>query len=98
MFCPTVAELFLGPRAILTPEFAAAVELNAAELDAAVVHARDFEFYLYILLSSHCQIIADCHPVTLYRLCTGPTYSDLTARWSSGPNFSTCVSLLPFTG
>lgn len=42
---------FAGPRAILRPEFVAAVSRHAAELDEAVLHARDRGFYLYALAS-----------------------------------------------
>ena len=37
-----------GPRAILRPEFVAVVEKHAGELDDAIIHARDFGFYLYV--------------------------------------------------
>lgn len=44
---PIVADINTGPRAILRPDFVAVVEEYAAELDGAIVHARDRGFYLY---------------------------------------------------
>ena len=49
--CPysfIASDLSTGPRAILRQDFVSAVEKHSAELDEAIVHARDRGFYLCV--------------------------------------------------
>ena len=60
-----------GPRAILRADVVAAVEEHADELDGAIIHARDFGFYLCGDSIIYLLIPTDCGLATLYRPCIG---------------------------
>ena len=42
----SLSHIYAGPHAILRPDFVDAVAAHADELDEAIIHARDYCFYL----------------------------------------------------
>ena len=59
----------VGPQAILRQDFVSAVEMHAAQLDEAIIHARDRGFYLSVVATLRCPPVANRPPAILYRRC-----------------------------